>query len=91
MGAMTRDIALDDVEPEHDWMESSPADFSVHRPRTTRSVWDGRTPSRVDRLRSIAVTVWFAWLIAAGVVVGGTLLVVLARLAAVVLRWAVAA
>ena len=91
MGAMSRELAVDDVDPEYDWAEPPRAEFSVQLPRTTKSVWDGRTPGRAERLRSVAVTVWFAWLIAAGVVVGGTLLVVLARLAAVVLRWAVAA
>lgn len=82
----------DHVEPDQGWVEMLPTDVPVHMPRVSDSTWHvGRSGGRAERLRSIAVTVWLAWLIAAGVIVGGTLLVVLARLAALVLRWAVAA
>ena len=51
----------------------------------------GGAASRLERLRSTALTLWVAWLIAAGVVIGGTMLAVVVRIAVIVLRWAVAA
>ena len=81
------------LEPvEYIWAESA----SPRMRETGRSV---RTPvgvrrrlgaSAVEQLRTIASMIWFSWLIAAGLVVGGTALVVVARIAWVVLRWAVA-
>jgi hypothetical protein len=104
MGAMNRgavmgdresdplNAAADDAEPDRSWVDMLPADVPVHLPPGSDSTWHvGRPGRRAQRLRSTAVTVWFAWLVAAGVIVGGTLLVVLARVAAVVLRWAVGA
>ncbi len=44
----------------------------------------------VDRMRSVATIVWLSFAIAAGLVVGGTALVVVARVAFTVLQWAVA-
>lgn len=68
------------LEPiEYSWAESA-------FPRTRQI---SRT-SAVRHLRTVAAMVWFGWLIAAGLVVGGTALVVVARIAWVVLRWAVA-
>ena len=94
MGAMSRSerAAVDPVEPEQSWYELLPANMPVHLPPASESTWHLGGPGRgAERLRSMAVTVWLAWLITAGVIVGGTLLVVLVRLATTVLRWAVAA
>lgn len=60
-------------------------------PRMSETGRKHRTPADpVERLRTAAAMVWFGWLIAAGLVAGGTALVVVARIAWVVLRWAVA-
>jgi hypothetical protein len=83
---------LEPVELDRGWVEAS---YQVHEPRSL----DARTDHRdrdaqlrsgaPDRLRVAAVMVWYAWLILAGVVVGGAALAVLARVAFVVLRWTV--
>jgi hypothetical protein len=43
-----------------------------------------------EQLQVVAALLWQGWLILAGLLVGGTALVVLARVAYVVLRWALA-
>ena len=85
---------LEPVDPDTDWVETF--SYEVHEPR--RSLYERSPERRVetptagpDRLRVMATQLWFAWLIVAGVIVGGTTLTVLARLAFVVLRWTVSA
>jgi hypothetical protein len=82
------------LEPVNfDWVEtSSPRMREIGRtvlmpvpaaePRTTGAV--------IGHLRTTAAIVWLGFLIAAGLVVGGTALVVVARVAWTVLQWAVA-
>lgn len=43
-----------------------------------------------DNLRTVARMVWFGWMILAGLVIGGTALAVVVRVAWAVLGWAVA-
>ena len=50
----------------------------------------GGVSAAAEHVRAVGRLVWFGWLTAVGLVVGGTVLVVIARVAWVVLRWAVA-
>ena len=87
---------LEPVDLERGWVETF--SYEVHEPR--RSLYERaddlerRSVSRseaLERLRALAALVWYGWLILAGVTVGGTAMAVLARVAFVVLRWAVSA
>ena len=82
------------LEPvDFDWIETaSPRMRETGRtvlmpvPAERRRTNDGL----VDRMRSVATIVWLGFAIAAGLVVGSTALVVVARIAFTVLQWAVA-
>ena len=85
---------LEPVDLDTGWVET--LSYEVHEPR--RSPYERSPEQRAetsmagpDRLRAMAMQLWFAWLIVAGVIVGGTALTVLVRLAFVVLRWTVSA
>ena len=83
------------LEPvEYVWAESASPRMreegrSVLTPVGVRRRRKVELGSGVERLRTVAMMVWFGWLIAAGLVAGGTALVVVVRVAFAVLGWAV--